>query len=135
VTEFTVSGVIETDDISENLPQNVTTIINIGTGISPIGDLPMSANARKEADASAEILTTFNIRLCSKDGQLLSEYTLTRHDDDVSTLQAAERCACKKLSNYDGESLVVVVTEETLPGLRQSQRLVTPISPAPKETT
>ncbi|MEE9157853.1 MAG: hypothetical protein V3U60_05650 [Gammaproteobacteria bacterium] len=131
MTEFTVSGVIETDDISDNLPQNVTTIINIGSGISPIGDLPMSANARKEADAGAEILTTFNIQVCSKDGRLLSEYTLTRHDDDVSTLKAAERCACKNLFDHHGESLLVVVTEETLPGLRQSQRLVTPISPAP----
>ena len=131
MTEFTVSGVIETDDISDNLPQNVTTIINIGSGISPIGDLPMSANARKKADAGAEILTSFNIQLCSKDGRLLREYTLTRHDDDVSTLKDAERFACKNLSDFRGESLVVVVSQETLTKLRQTQRLVTPISPAP----
>ncbi len=121
MTEFTVSGVIETDDISDNLPQNVTTIINIGSGISPIGDLPMSAHARKEADAGAEILTTFNIQVCSKDGRLLSEYTLTRHDDDVSTLNAAAHCACKNLSDHHGEPLVVVVSEETLTELRQIQ--------------
>jgi hypothetical protein len=35
VTQFTVSGVIETEDISDKFTQNVTTIINIGSGISP----------------------------------------------------------------------------------------------------
>jgi len=33
--QFKVSGVIETDDISDDFSQNVTTIINIGSGISP----------------------------------------------------------------------------------------------------
>ena len=79
----------------------------------------MSANAKKVADAGAEMLTTFNTQVCSKDGRLLSEYMLTRHDHDVGSLSAAERCACESLSDYQGEPLVIVVTEETLTKLRQ----------------
>ncbi len=81
----------------------------------------MSAKAKKYADAGAEIRTTFNVQVCSQEGRLLREYTLTRHDDDVSTLNAAARCACKNLSDYHGEPLVVVVSEETLTKLRQLQ--------------
>ena len=84
----------------------------------------MGAKAKKRANA--EVQTTFNIQVCSKDGRLLSEYTLTQQDDDVRTIDAAERCACENLSNYhnsddNNDRLVVVVSEETLTKLRQVQ--------------
>ena len=81
----------------------------------------MSANAKKNANAGKNLQTTFDVQVCSKDGRLISEYTLTRRDDDVSTLGAAETCACKNLSDYHDESLVVVVSEHTLTKLRQVQ--------------
>ena len=79
----------------------------------------MSANAKKDANAGEELQTTFDVQVCSKDGRLLSEYTLTRRDDNVSTLSAAETCACRNVSDYHEESLVVVVSERTLTKLRQ----------------
>ncbi|RLA34443.1 MAG: hypothetical protein DRR11_02705 [Gammaproteobacteria bacterium] len=84
----------------------------------------MGTKAKKRTNA--EVQTTFNIQVCSKDGRLLSEYTLTQQDHDVRTIDAAERCACENLSNYhngdnDNDRLVVVVSEETLTKLRQVQ--------------
>ena len=79
----------------------------------------MSANVKKETNADEELQTTFDVQVCSKDGQLLSEYRLTRRDDNVSTLSAAEICACRNVSDYHEESLVVVVSERTLTKLRQ----------------
>ena len=84
----------------------------------------MGAKAKKRKNA--EVQTTFNIQVCSKDGRLLSEYTLTQQDHDVRTIDAAERCACENLSNYhdsdnNNDRLVVVVSEETLTKLRQVQ--------------
>ena len=84
----------------------------------------MGAKAKKRTNAKVQ--TTFNIQVCSKDGRLLSEYTLTQQDDDVRTIDAAERCACENLSDYhnsdnNNDRLVVVVSEETLTKLRQVQ--------------
>lgn len=82
----------------------------------------MGAKAKKRTDTRVQ--STFNIQVCSKDGRLLSEYTLTQHDHDVSTIGAAERCACENLANYQSdrdEQFVVVVSEETLTKLRQVQ--------------
>jgi hypothetical protein len=84
----------------------------------------MGAKAKKRANT--EVQTTFNIQVCSKDGRLLSEYTLTQQEHDVRTIDAAERCACENLSNYhdsdnNNDRLVVVVSEETLTKLRQVQ--------------
>jgi hypothetical protein len=84
----------------------------------------MGTKAKKRTNA--EVQTTFNIQVCSKDGRLLSEYTLTQQEHDVSTIDAAERCACENLSDYhnsdnNNDRLVVVVSEETLTKLRQVQ--------------
>ena len=82
----------------------------------------MGAKATKRTDSEAQ--STFNIQVCSKDGRLLSEYTLTQQENDVRTLGAAERCACENLVNYQGnrdDQLVVVISEETLTKLRQVQ--------------
>ena len=95
----------------------------------------MSGNAKKDADAGVETPTTFNIRICSKDGRMLSEYTLTRHQHDVATLGAAERRAVENLLDNYGEALVIIVSEETLTKLRQTQQLVTPTSPAANDAT
>lgn len=83
----------------------------------------MSANAKRNANAGKGKgkQTTFDIQVCSKDGRLISEYMLTRRDDGVSTLSAAESCACKNLSDYHDDSLIVVVSEETLTKLHQVQ--------------
>jgi hypothetical protein len=95
-----------------------------GVIVRPItlaGDLPMSTNRKKSADLGEDLLSTFNIQVCANDGRLLSEYTLTRTDDDVRTLKAAENCACKNLADYQGEPLIVVISEETLSELAQVQ--------------
>lgn len=89
----------------------------------------MTANAKRDADAGTAMPATFNIQVCSKDGRLISEYTLTRHDHDVGTLSAAERCARTDLSDYKGEPLVIIVTEETLTKFRQVQLKVSANQP------
>ena len=81
----------------------------------------MSTNRKKKTDLGEDLLSTFNIQVCANDGRLLSEYTLTRNNDDVRTLKAAENCACKNLADYQGEPLIVVVSEETLSELAQVQ--------------
>ncbi len=48
----------------------------------------MSTNAKRDADAGADTLTPLDIQVCSKDGRLLSEHTLTRHGHVVGTLVA-----------------------------------------------
>ncbi len=82
----------------------------------------MRTKTKKKADTETQSI--FNIQVCSQDGRLLSEYTLTQRENDVSTLGAAERCACENLADYQGmqgEQVVVVVSEETLTKLRQVQ--------------
>ncbi len=95
----------------------------------------MSSKVEEDADTGMETPTTFNIQVCSKDGRMLSEYTLTRHQHDVATLGAAERRAKESLLDNYGEALVIIVSEETLTNLCQTQRLVTPMSPAANEAT
>ena len=89
----------------------------------------MSTNTKRDADAGADMPTSFDIQVCSKDGRLLSEYTLTRHDHDVGTLSAAECCVRENLSDYKGEPLVIIVTEQTLTKLRQVQLRVAANTP------
>lgn len=82
----------------------------------------MRAKAKKRA--ATETRSEFNIQVCSKDGRLLNEYTLTQHENEVKSLAAAERCACENLSVYQnngGDQVVVVISEETLTKLRQIQ--------------
>jgi hypothetical protein len=86
-----------------------------------VGDVQMNAIAKKNANAGEDGQFTFDVQVCSKDGRLISEYTLTRRDNNVSTIRAAESCACKNLSDYHEQSLVVVVSETTLTKLRQVQ--------------
>ena len=81
----------------------------------------MNTSAKRDADACADLLSTFSIQVCSKNGQLLSEYRLTRRDHNVGTLSAAERFARENLAEYRGEPLIIVVSEETLTKLRQVQ--------------
>ena len=84
----------------------------------------MGANATKDTDDGADVLTSFNVKVCSKDGRLLSEYTLTPHQHNVVTLSAAERRAYDNLLDNYGEPLILIVGEETLTKLRQVQRQV-----------
>ncbi len=60
-------------------------------------------------------------QVCFTDGRPLSECTLTRQDHDVETLSAAKLCVREDLSDYQGERLIVVVSEDTLTKLRQVQ--------------
>lgn len=81
----------------------------------------MSANTKKDTNGGTKILSTFNIQEYSEDGRMLHEYTLSRNDNDVCTISAAERFACENLAGHVGEPRVVVVSEETLTKLRQVQ--------------
>jgi hypothetical protein len=93
----------------------------------------MISDTKKNTEVTATNPTTFDIHVCSQDGRLLSEYTLTQHDDNVTTLSAAVHRAEQTLLDNYGEALVIVVSEQTLTKLRQTQLLVTPIRPTAKQ--
>ncbi len=81
----------------------------------------MSDNAEKNTNVGSGMQTIFDIQVCSADGQLLRQYTLTRQDNNVATLGAAEQRARMNLSDYHGDPLVIIVSMETLTKLRQVQ--------------
>ena len=84
----------------------------------------MSTDAKRDADAGADssfVDTSFDIQVCTDDGQLLREFTLTGNDDKVTTLKSAEDHVRLGLSSYKGEPLVIFLSEETLTKFRQVQ--------------
>jgi hypothetical protein len=89
----------------------------------------MNTTVKKDTQASENVLTEFNVQVCSNDGRLLSEYSLTGKDHDVRTLAAAENSARTNLSDHHGEPLVVVVTEQTLTRIHQVHIRVVANSP------
>ena len=81
----------------------------------------MNANTKSKVDDRVEGHTLFNIQVCSGDGRLLDEYSLTSQGDNVATLDAAETHIRDGLSDYKGEPLVIFVSHETLTKFRQLQ--------------
>ncbi len=98
----------------------------------------MSTNAKRDADASADTSfadTSFNIQVCANDGRLLNEFTLTENNHKVTTLESAEDHVRLGLSNYKGEPLVVVLSEETGTKFRQVQIKVAANDPTKHQVT
>ena len=81
----------------------------------------MNAKTKMAAKLDEELSISFDIQVCSNDGRILSEYTLTRKDDQVTTLKSAEHHVRVGLSGYKGEPLVVFISQETLTKFRQVQ--------------
>ena len=81
----------------------------------------MDAIVKNDVDDGMEELTKLTIHVCSNDGRLLDEYTLSRQGDNVATLDAAESHVRDGLSDYIGEPLVIFVSQETLTKFRQLQ--------------
>jgi hypothetical protein len=81
----------------------------------------MGATPKLKVDDRVEEHELFNIHVCSDDGRLLDEYSLTRKGDNVVTLDAAETHIRDGLSDYQGEPLVIFVNQETLTKFRQLQ--------------
>lgn len=81
----------------------------------------MHAKMKTDVDESLEDHTSFTIQVCSSDGRLLDEYTLSRLGDNIGTLDAAEGHVRDGFSDYKGEPLVVFVSQETLTKFRQLQ--------------
>jgi len=86
----------------------------------------MLANSGRKDEPSYTVPADFIVQICSKDGRLLSEYGLSKRDHKVCTLAAAEHRAVMNLSEFYGEQLVIVISEETLTNLRQVQLKVAP---------
>ena len=81
----------------------------------------MNAKAKMAAKLDEEVPISFDIQVCSNDGCVLREYTLTRKDDQVTTLKSAEHHVRVGLSHYKGEPLVIFISQETLTKFRQVQ--------------
>ena len=93
----------------------------------------MSTDAKRNADANAD--TSFDIQVCTDDGRLLNEFTLTGKDDKVTTLKSAEDHVRLGFSNYKGEPLVICLSEETLTKFRQVQIKVAAKEPNTHQAT
>ena len=66
----------------------------------------------------------FEIQICTIEGRLLSEYTLSRRKNRVASFSAAERHVRKRLANQDGAPLIIVISEDTIDEFRQTQSRV-----------
>ena len=98
----------------------------------------MSTDAKRNADANADtsfVDTSFDIQVCTDDGRLLNEFTLTGNDDKVTTLKSAERHVRRGLSNYKGDPLVIFLSEQTPTKFRQVQIQVAAKEPNTHQAT
>lgn len=89
----------------------------------------MDSATKKENDDGVDEATSFDIQCCSDDGRLLTEYRLTRIRDNVATLDAAEDHIRSDLSDYKGEPLVIIVSQESLTKFHQLQVQVVASTP------
>ena len=81
----------------------------------------MSTLEGKQSNAKCELAADFGIQICTTDGRLLSEYTMSRRKNQVASLSAAERHVRKRLASQDGEALIIVISENTADEFRQTQ--------------
>lgn len=81
----------------------------------------MDATVKNDIDDGMEKLTSFRIQVCSNNGRVLEEYTLSRSGDNVATLDAAEDRVREGLADYQGEPLAIFVSQETLTKFHQLQ--------------
>ena len=78
----------------------------------------------KQRNANRKLAAEFSIQICTTEGRLLSEYTLSRRKNRVASLSAAERYVRKRLAIQDGAPLIVVISEDTTNEFRQTQSQV-----------
>jgi hypothetical protein len=81
----------------------------------------LSALKGKQRNANRKWAAEFSIQVCTTEGRLLSEYTLTRRKNRVASLSAAERFMRKRLANQGGAPLIIVISEDTTNEFRQTQ--------------
>ncbi|WP_339910899.1 hypothetical protein [Symmachiella dynata] len=79
----------------------------------------MNISPKAKSNSNKGSPKTFTVQLCSKDGRLLNEYSLTCTEHSVTNLAAAEQNVLETLCDYQGEPLVIVVSEDTGDGLQQ----------------
>ena len=87
-------------------------------------EIDLSTLKGKQREANRKLAAEFSIQICTTEGKLLSEYTLSRRKNRVATLSAAERYVRKRLANQDGAPLIIVISEDTKNEFRQTQSQV-----------
>lgn len=78
----------------------------------------------KQRNVHRKLAAEFSIQVCTTEGRLLSEYTLTRRKNRVASMSAAERYVRKRLVNQGGAPLIIVISEDTANEFRQTQSQV-----------
>jgi hypothetical protein len=86
--------------------------------------MQLSMLKSKQRNANRELAAEFSIQICTTEGRLLSEYTLSRRKNRVASLSAAERYVRKRLGNQGSAPLIIVITEDTINEFRQTQSQV-----------
>lgn len=84
----------------------------------------MSTLKHKPRSASRGVAAEFMIQVCTTEGRLISEYTLSRRRNRVASLSAAERHVRKRLANQDSAPLIIVISEDAIDEFRQTQSRV-----------
>ena len=78
----------------------------------------------KQRNANRRLAAEFSIQICTTEGRLLSEYTLSGRKNRAASMNAAERYVRRRLANQDGAPLIVVISEDTTDEFRQTQSQV-----------
>lgn len=81
----------------------------------------LSMLKNKQGSANRNVAAEFKIQICTTEGRLISEYTLSRRRNRVASLSAAERYVRKRLAIQDGAPLIIVISEDTVDEFRQTQ--------------
>ena len=66
----------------------------------------------------------FSIQICTTEGRLLSEYTLSGRKNRAASMNAAERYVRRRLANQGGAPLIIVISGDTTDEFRQTQSQV-----------
>ena len=84
----------------------------------------LSTLKSKQRNANRKLAAEFSIQICTTEGRLLSEYTLSRRKNRVASFSAAERYVRKRLGNQESAPLIIVISEDTTDEFRQTQSQV-----------
>jgi hypothetical protein len=84
-------------------------------------EIDLSTSKGKQRNTIRKSAAEFSIQVCTTEGRLLSEYSLSRRKDRVASMGAAERYVRKRLANQGGAPLIIVISEDTANEFRQTQ--------------
>lgn len=78
----------------------------------------------ESAEGDTSTTSTFNVQVYTHEGRFLSEYEMDSENDNVHTISEAKESAQIRIGRTSFESVVLVISEQTLTKMRQIQTTV-----------